>query len=106
MRNLSNILLPVALLCVLGALGSAAFWFFAVIAASFGFERPFYYFQYLRLPLWAVALPVSGMLALLPLALRLAFAPADSAEKRKATEPGDRRRGAKEGRDRYRLRPV
>jgi len=106
MRRLSDILLPVALLCLLGALGSWAFWFFAVIAASFGFERPFNYFQYLRLPLWSVALPVSGMLALLPLALRLAFTPAASAKKRKAAELEDRRRGAKEGRDRYRLRPV
>lgn len=106
MKNLSNILLPVALLCLLGALGMAALWFFAVIAASFGFERPFYYFQYLRAPLWAVALPVTGMLALLPLALRLAFAPADSAEKHKAAEPKNWRRDAKEGRGKYRLRPV
>ncbi len=74
MKNLSDILLPVAVLCVLGTVASAALWFFAAIAASFGFDRPFYYFQYLRLPLWAVALPVTGMLALLPLALRLAFA--------------------------------
>jgi len=106
MKNLSNILLPLALLCLLGALGTAALWFFAAVAASFGFERPFIYFQYLKLPLWAVALPVTGMLALLPLALRLAFAPADTAQKSKVAEPKDWRREAREGRGKFRLRPV
>src|SRR5262249_42904686 len=73
MKNLANILLPVALLCLLGAFGVTAIGFFVVVAASFGFERLFYYFQYLKLPFWSVGLPIVGILALLPLALRLAF---------------------------------
>jgi hypothetical protein len=74
MKNFQKILLSVGLACGIGACGLAALSVLAVIALSFGFGLPFAYFQYLNAPILSVALPVVGMLALLPFALRLAFA--------------------------------
>lgn len=74
MKNLSNILSAVSLATFIGACGIAAFSIFVVIASSFGFGLPFFYFERLNMPVLSVLLPVVGMLALLPIALRLAFA--------------------------------
>ncbi|MGH9769002.1 MAG: hypothetical protein ACREAB_16350, partial [Blastocatellia bacterium] len=106
MEKLSKILLPLGLLCFVGALGMAVFSFFLVIAASFGFEWPFYYFQYLGLPAFAIGLPAMGILAFFPLALRQAFAREVSTEKDKFAEPESWRGAAKKGRGKFRLRPV
>ncbi len=106
MNKLSNILLSVGLLCFAGALGMAAFCFFLVVAASFGFEWPFYYFQYLGLPIIAVGIPAAGILALLPFALRLAFGSEVSTEEDIVTTPEKWRAAAKKGRDRFRFRPA
>jgi len=77
-----------------------------VIAASFGFVRPFSYFQYLRVPYWSVALPALGILMLLPLALREAFTYKSAPEEEKAAEPVDWRRVVGRWRSRLHLRPV
>jgi hypothetical protein len=106
MKNLWKIAQPLGLLCILGACGVAVLNAIAVIAASFGFERLFNYFQYLRVPLWSVALPAVGILALLPLALRQAFTWESAAEEKKAAEPVDLRRVIERWRNRLRLRPV
>lgn len=106
MKNLLKILQPLGLLCLLGAFGVAALSALAVIAASVGFAQPFNYFQYLRVPLWSVALPAMGILALLPLALRLAFMQEPAAEEEKAVEPVDWRSIVGRWRARFHLRPV
>ncbi len=62
MKNFWKIAKPLGLLCLLGAIVVAALNTIAVIAASFGFVRLFNYFQYLRVPLWSVALPAAGIL--------------------------------------------
>src|SRR5207245_9573704 len=92
MKNLWKIAQPLGLLCLLGAILVAALNVLAVIAASFGFARPFSYFQYLRVPYWSVALPALGILMLLPLALREAFTYKSAPEEEKVVEPGDWRR--------------
>jgi hypothetical protein len=104
MKNLWKIAQPLGLLCILGACIVAALNTLAVIAASFGFMQPFNYFQYLRVPLWSVALPAAGILALLPLALRRAFTYGAEAEKEKVVEPVDWRRVVERWRSRFQLR--
>src|SRR5262245_2734189 len=106
MKNLWKIAQPLGLLCLLGAFGVATLNALAVIAASFGFAQLFNYFQYLRVPLWSVALPAMGILALLPLALRLAFMWGPEAEKEKAVGHVDLRRVVKKWRARLHLRPL
>lgn len=106
MKNLSNILLPLALLCLLGACAMAVVNGIAVIAAAFGFERPFKYFEYLRIPLWSVALPTLSILALLPLALRQAFTQESAAEEEDVVEPMNWRRVIERWRSRFHLRPA
>lgn len=106
MKKLWEIAQPLGLLCVLGACGVAALNAIAVIAASFGFARLFSYFQYLRVPLWSVALPAAGILALLPLALRQAFTQEPEVEEEKVVEPADWRRVVERWRHRFHLRPV
>lgn len=104
MKNLWKIAQPLGLLCFLGAGIVAALNALAVIAASFGFERPFDYLQYLRVPLWSVALPAAGILALLPLALRRAFKFGPEPEEEKVEEPVDWRRVVERWRSRLHLR--
>lgn len=104
MKNLWKIAQPLGLLCILGACIVAALNTLAVIAASFGFMQPFNYFQYLRVPLWSVALPAAGILALLPLALRRAFTYGAEAEEEKVVEPVDWRRVVERWRSRFQLR--
>ncbi len=106
MKNLWKIAQPLGLLCLLGAVGMAVLNTFAVIAAAFGFERPFKYFEYLRVTLWSVALPALGMLALLPLALRRAFSQESAAEEERVVEPVDWRRVVQRWRSRFHLRPA
>jgi hypothetical protein len=104
MKKLWEIALPLGLLCFLGAFFVATLNAIAVIAASFGLVRPFNYFQYFRVPLWSVALPAAGILALLPLALRQAFMQEPEAEEQKVVEPVDWRRVVERWRNRLRLR--
>jgi hypothetical protein len=104
MKNLWKIAQPLGLLCFLGAFIVAALNTLAVIAASLGIVRLFNYFQYLRVPLWSVALPAAGILMFLPLALRQAFTQKSEAEKEKAVELGDWRRVVERWRNRFQLR--
>ena len=106
MKNLWKIAQPLGLLCFLGAFIVAALNTLALIAAAFGFVRLFNYFQYLRIPLWSVALPAAGILAFLPLALRRAFTYRPEAEEEKIVEPVDWRPGVKRWRLRLHIRPV
>ena len=76
----------------------------AIIAASFGFVQLFNYFQYLKVPLWSVALPAAGILAFLPLALRRAFKYRPEPEEEKVVEPTDWRRAVNRWRSRLHLR--
>ncbi|HEU0174633.1 MAG TPA: hypothetical protein VFV58_10250 [Blastocatellia bacterium] len=106
MKNLWKLAEPVGLLCFLSACGVAALNVLAVIAASFGFVQPFNYFQYFRVPLWSVALPAVGILALLPLALRHAFTDKPAPEEKKAAEPEARRIIVEKRRIRLYIRSV
>ena len=106
MKNLWKIAKPLGLLCFLGALIVAALNTLAVIAASFGFVRLFNYFQYLRVPLWSVALPAAGILMFLPLAFRQAFTYGPEPEEEKVVEPRDWRRAVERWRHRLHLKPV
>lgn len=106
MKNLWKIAQPLGLLCFLGAVVMAALNTLAVIAASFGFVQAFNYFQYLRVPLWSVALPAAGILVLLPLALRQAFTRESAVEEEKVVEPVDWRRAVERWRSRFHLRPM
>jgi len=104
MKNLWKIAKPLGLLCLVGAFIVFALNAMAVIAASFGIMRPFYYFQYLRVPYWSVALPAAGILAFLPLALRQAFMQGPEAKEEKVVEPVDWRRVVDRWRNRFHLR--
>jgi hypothetical protein len=104
MKKLWEIAQPLGLLCFLGAIFVVALNALAVIAASFGFVQPFNYFQYLRVPLWSVALPAAGILAFLPLALRQAFTYGPEPEEEKVVEPVDWRRAVEKWRHRFHLR--
>jgi hypothetical protein len=106
MKNLWKIAKPLGLLCFLGAFVVAALNTLAVIAASFGFVRLFNYFQYLKIPLWSVALPAAGILMFLPLALRRAFTYGPEAEEEKVVEPRDWHRVIERWRHRLHLKPV
>src|SRR5262245_34869128 len=104
MKNLWKIAKPLGLLCLVGALIVFVLSAIAVIAGSFGVMRPFYDFQYLRVPYWSGALPAAGILALLPLALRQAFTQGPEAEEEKVVEPVDWRRVVDRWRHRFHLR--
>ena|SRR5882672_7166426 len=106
MKNFWRIAQSLGLLCFIGACGMFVLNALVVIAASFGFVRPFSYFQYLRVPYWSVALPALGILMLLPLALREAFTYKSAPEEEKAAEPVDWRRVVGRWRSRLHLRPV
>jgi hypothetical protein len=106
MNNLWKIAKPLGLLFLIGAFVMAALNAIAVIAASFGFVRLFNDFQYLRVPLWSVALPAAGILMLLPLALRRAFTYGPEAEKEKVVAPVDWRRNVERWRHRLHLKPM
>jgi hypothetical protein len=104
MKNLWKIAKPLGLLCLVGALIVFALNTIAVIAASLGVMRPFYYFQYLRVPYWSVALPAAGILAFLPLALRQAFMQGPEAREEKVVELVDWRSVVDRWRIRFHLR--
>jgi hypothetical protein len=104
MDNLWKIAKPLGLLGFVGALIVFALNSIAVIAASFGVMRPFYYAQYLSVPYWSVALPAAGILAFLPLALRQAFTQGPEAEEKEVVEPVDWRRIVDRWRNRFHLR--
>ena len=106
MKNLWKLAKPFGLLCFLGAIVVAALNTLSVIAASLGFVRLFNYFQYLRVPLWSVALPAAGILMFLPLAFRQAFTYGPEAEGEKVVEPRDWRRDVERWRHRLHLKPV
>ena len=106
MKNFRKILLSVGLACGAGACGIAALSVLATLALSFGFELPFAYFQYLNAPMLAVTLPVIGMLALLPFALRLAFASEKAASASDVIEIEARRIAVGEEHDEYHLKAA
>jgi len=106
MKNLFKVSEPLALICIIGAFVVTALNAFAVLAAAFGFQQPFKYFQYMRVPYWGVALPAAGMLIMLPLALRLAFMRETAEEKMRPAETVDLRRAIEGLRGKFRLRPV
>jgi hypothetical protein len=106
MKNLSNILLPAGLLCLLGACGIAALSILVITASSVGFDVPFSYFQYLSLPALSVALPVVGILALAPFALRLAFGTEASAKKTEVAKLEDLKSAVEAERDEYHLKAA
>ena len=104
MKNLWKIAQSLGLLCLVSAFIVFALNAIAVIAASFGIMQPFYYFQYLGVPYWSVALPAAGILASLPLALRRAFMQGPEAEEEKVVEPVDWRLVVDRWRSRFHLR--
>jgi hypothetical protein len=104
MKNFWKIAQPLGLLCFLGAFIVAALNALAIIAASLGFMQPFNYYQYVKVPLWSVALPAVGILALLPLALRRAFTFGPEPEEEKVVEPRDWRRDVDRWRHRLHFR--
>src|SRR5262245_23469121 len=106
MRKLFKMLEPLALLGMVGAFVMTALNTFAVLAASFGFQQPFNYFQYMRVPYWGVALPAVGILFMLPLALRLAFMQETPEEKMRPAETVNLRRAVERLRGKFHLRPV
>ncbi len=106
MKNLSRILQPLGLLFFIGSVGIALLNLFAIIAASFGLEGPFNYFQYLRAPLWSVGAPVLGILSLLPLALHQAFRRETLEEKLEPEKPVDLRSATRRWRGKFQLRPI
>lgn len=106
MKNLSNILLPAGLACLLGACGIAVLFVIAITASSLRFDLPFSYLQYLNLPVLSVALPVVGILAFLPFALRLAFASEASAKKAEVAKLEDMKSAAEAEPDEYHLKAA
>ena len=68
--------LPIALGCMLIATGLLAL--FGLVLSLHALDPtarlPFFYLQRLSIPVLAVCLPIIGMVALLPIALRMAFA--------------------------------
>jgi len=106
MKNFQKILLSIGLACGAGACGIAALSVLAIFALSFGFELPFAYFQYLNAPMLAVTLPVIGMLALLPFALRLAFASEKAAPASDAVKIEARRIAVEDEHDEYHLKAA
>jgi hypothetical protein len=106
MKNFWRIAERLGLLCVIGTFGMFVLNTLAILAVSFGFERLFRYFQYLRIPLWSVMLPVLGIMALLPLALREAFTYKSAPEEKRAVGIVDWRQTVNKWRNRFHLRPV
>ena len=106
MKNLWRFLQSLGLLSLTGAFIMTAISAFAVIAASFGFHQPSNYFQYMRVPYWAVLLPAAGILALFPLALRLAFMRETLEEKVRPTKPVNLRDAVRGLRGKFSLKPM
>jgi hypothetical protein len=104
MKNLWKIAQPLGLICFLGAFIVAALNTIVLIAASVGSVRLFNYFQYLKVPLWSVALPAVGILVLFPLALRRAFMQGPEAEEERVVEPVDWRHSIERWRSRLHIR--
>jgi hypothetical protein len=106
MKNFQKILLSIGLACGAGACGIAALSVLAILALSFGSELPFDYFQYLNAPMLAVTLPVVAMLALLPFALRLAFAAEKAAPASDVVEIEAQRVAVEEEYDEFHLKAA
>jgi formate hydrogenlyase subunit 3/multisubunit Na+/H+ antiporter MnhD subunit len=104
--DLWKVLQSMGILFFIGACIMFAINTFAVLAASFGFFRPFSYLQYVRAPYWAVLLPAAGILLFFPLALRLAFMRESPEAKMKPAERVDFRHAIEGLRSKFRLRPV
>jgi len=73
MKNLLNILPMVGLGFFLAAIGFSVISLIIITITLFGFYQPYYYYQYLNIPLFAVISSVAGILALAPLAIQCAF---------------------------------
>jgi len=106
MKNFLKILQPLSLLCIIGAFVVTSLNIFAVLAASFGFQQPSLYIQYMRVPYWSVALPAAGILLLFPLALRLAFMYETPEERMRPAKLVNLRQSLEGLRSKFRLRPV
>lgn len=57
--------------CLIGVLSGVVILMHSFVPTA---RMPFFYFEHLNLPVLSVALPAIGMLALAPIALRMAFA--------------------------------
>jgi phosphotransferase system glucose/maltose/N-acetylglucosamine-specific IIC component len=106
MKNFWRIAERFGFLCVIGSVGLFLLNTLAIVAVSFGLERLFWYFQYLNLPLWSVALPVLGIMMFLPLALREAFTYKSAPEEERAAETVDWRQTINKWHNRLHFRPV
>lgn len=82
MNRFDKLALPVALVCLLSALGIGALALGVITVGMFDptSVRLFGYFQQLNLPTLSVLLPVIGMIALAPIVLRYAFGKTEAEE--------------------------
>lgn len=87
MNSYLKIALPIGIVCALLSLmiGGVCLLVIGMHSLDPTAQLPFFYFSMLNLPVLAAALPVLGIVALLPLALRVAFA-GTAAEAAKAVE--------------------
>ncbi len=76
MNRYDKLALPIALVCTVLPAGMLALFglVISIHALDPTAQLPFFYLQRLNFPVLSVLLPVVGMVALLPIALRLAFA--------------------------------
>ncbi|MDX2032247.1 MAG: hypothetical protein SF339_16355 [Blastocatellia bacterium] len=77
-----------ALACLLGACMTGGLLLFVVIINAFvpTATTPFFYVEYLNIPILSIALPVVGMLILAPVTLRMAFSREEAAAAPTASE--------------------
>lgn len=70
-----------ALACLLGACMTGGLALIVVIIDAFvpTAKMPFFYIEYLNIPILSIALPVIGMLILAPITLRMAFSREEAA---------------------------
>jgi hypothetical protein len=106
MNRFLNMLLPIGVLCILGTGALAAFWFVMVVAASFGFQWPFHFFQHMGLPALSIAIPVIGMLIFIPFARRMVVEADRALQKDKIGESKDLRGGERKSGGKFHLRPA
>ena len=76
MNRYLKLALPIALICTLLPAGMLALFglVLSINAIDPTAQLPFFYVQKLNFPVLSVCLPIVGMVALLPIALRMAFA--------------------------------
>jgi energy-converting hydrogenase Eha subunit C len=106
MKNFLKGMESLGFLCVLAACFMSFLNLLAITLASFGLIGLFNHFQYLRIPFWSVALPVLGIMILLPLALRQAFMRRSESEEEQVVAPMRWRQVADRWRSRLHFRPV